>query len=147
MTLLSQTACCDMLMIINRICFIYLWNRHIFLGKEAVVWYFLNSCVALIKTNYSLCSILQSCVECSTVSKDNLAKLWAHRPLLYIFRLWLTVLLIFSPGPTHEWKFHAAHHIISEGILTFSFCGATAENTCASPAGVPLQVEGVFMCL
>lgn len=44
----------------------------------------------------------------------------------------------------------AAHHtsgcVASEAVMAFPFAGETAENTCASPAGVLLRAQGVFMC-
>lgn len=145
----SQPACCDMLMIINSICFNSPSNWQISFGKEAAVWYFLNT---LCCPDYNkLCSILQLCVGFSAVSQ--ITSLNFERTVIcriYIFRLWLTVLLIFSPltVPHMDWEFRAAHHTLDLKVSwPFSFGRETAENTWASPAGVPLQVEGVFMCL
>lgn len=131
-------------MIINRISFSHLSNWQIPFGQEAVVWYFWNSCVALIKTNDSLCCILESGVSFSTVSAITSLN-FELTVICRIFRLWLTVLSIFSPlsvphmdGGAH----HTSSRVTSEGIMTFPVCGDTAENTCASPAGPPPSGRG-----
>lgn len=147
MVLISQTACHKMRMII--VVSVYnLSNWQIPFGKEAVGWYFLNSCVALMKTNYCLCYILESCVLFSTVSEITSLN-FEHTVICCIFRLWLTVLLIFSPLLVLHKDGSYALPIIrwaALGIMALHFCGEKAENTCASPASIPLQAEGVFMC-
>lgn len=110
-------------MIKNSTCLNYLSNWRIPFGKEAVAWYFLNSCVALIKTNYSVCSILESYVLFSTVSEITSLN-FGHTVICCIFRLWLTVLLIISPPLV-------AH--MGGSCALFIVCSATLHLTALWP--------------
>lgn len=110
----------NLAMIINSMCFIYLSGWQTPFEKEATVWYFLNSCVALITTNDSKCSILECRVLFSTVSAITSpnTELVVIR---HIFRQWLSVLLISSLQIPHMPVSFILFIIRSKCSMTLSF--------------------------